>query len=43
MGQIAANLFDCTDRGLYDFAVNQTESILGDLRRRYRSLDFPPQ
>jgi len=43
MGQIAANLFDCTDRGLYDFAVNQTESMLEDLRRRYYAPDFSPQ
>jgi hypothetical protein len=41
MGTIASNLFDCTDRELYDFAVHQVEDILDDLRARYYALEFP--
>jgi hypothetical protein len=42
MGTIASNLFDCTDRGLYDFAVNHLEDMLDDLKARYYALDFQP-
>jgi hypothetical protein len=28
MGTIASNLFDCTDKGLYDFAVHHLEEML---------------
>ena len=41
MGTIASNLFDCIDRELYDFAVNQVERMLQDLKKRYYALDFP--
>jgi hypothetical protein len=41
MGTIASNLFDCTDRELYDFAVHQVDDMLDDLRARYYALDFP--
>jgi hypothetical protein len=41
MGTIASNLFDCTDRELYDFAVHHLEEMLDDLKARY-PLDFPP-
>jgi hypothetical protein len=41
MGTIASNLFDCTDRELYDFAVNQVEDMLDDLGARYYALEFP--
>jgi hypothetical protein len=39
-GTIASNLFDCTNRELYDFAVNQVERMLQDLKKRYYALDF---
>jgi hypothetical protein len=42
MGAIASNLFDCTDKGLYDFAVHHLEEMLGDLKARYYALDFQP-
>jgi hypothetical protein len=42
MGTIASNLFDCTDRGLYDFAVHHLEEMLDDLKARYYALDFNP-
>jgi hypothetical protein len=42
MGTIASNLFDCTDRELYDFAVNQVEDMLDDLRARYYAMNFRP-
>jgi hypothetical protein len=41
MGTIASNLFDCTDRGLYHFAVHHLEDMLDDLKARYYALDFP--
>jgi hypothetical protein len=41
MGKIASNLFDCTDRELYDFAVHHLEEMLDDLKARYYALDFP--
>jgi hypothetical protein len=31
MGTIASNLFDCTDRVLYDFAVHHLEEMLDRL------------
>jgi hypothetical protein len=34
MGTIASNLFDCTDRVLYDFAVHHLEEMLDDLKAR---------
>ena len=40
MGAIASNLFDCTDRGLYDFAVHHLEEMLDDLKACYYALDF---
>jgi hypothetical protein len=42
MGTIASNLFDCTDKGLYDFAVHLLEEMLDDLKARYYALDFRP-
>lgn len=42
LGTIASNLFDCTDRELYDFAVHHLEEMLDDLKARYYPLDFPP-
>jgi hypothetical protein len=42
MGTIASNLFDCTDKGLYDFAVHHLEEMLDDLKARYYALDFRP-
>ena len=42
MGTIASNLFDCTDRDLYDFAVHHLEEKLDDLKARYDALDFRP-
>ena len=42
MGTIASNLFDCTDRGLYDFAVHHLGEMLDDLKARYYALDFTP-
>jgi hypothetical protein len=42
MGTIASNLFDCTDRELYDFAAHHLEEMLDDLKGRYYPLDFPP-
>ena len=42
MGTIASNLFDCTDRGLYDFAAHHLEEMLDDLKARYYALDFQP-
>jgi hypothetical protein len=41
MGSIASNLFDCSDRELYDFAVHHLEEMLDDLKARYYALDFP--
>jgi hypothetical protein len=41
-GHDASNLFDCTDRGLYDFAVHHLEEMLDDLKARYYALDFQP-
>jgi hypothetical protein len=42
MGTIASNRFDCTDKGLYDFAVHLLEEMLDDLKARYYALDFRP-
>jgi hypothetical protein len=42
MGKIASNLFDRTDRELYDFAVHHLEDMLDDLKARYYALDFRP-
>ena len=42
MGTIASNLFDCSDRELYDFAVTHLEEMLDDLKARYYALDFQP-
>jgi isopentenyldiphosphate isomerase len=42
MGTIASNLFDCTDRELYDFAVNQVEEMLDELKAHYYAMDFRP-
>ena len=39
---IASKLFDCPGSGRYDFAVNQLEKMLNDLKVRYYALDFPP-
>jgi hypothetical protein len=40
MGEIAASLFDCTDQGLFVFAVTHLEDMLLKLRRRYYASDF---
>jgi hypothetical protein len=40
MGTIASNLFDCTDKWLYDFAVHYLAEMLNDLKARYYALDF---
>jgi hypothetical protein len=39
-GTIAASLFDCTDQGLFVFAVTHLEDMLLELRRRYYASDF---
>jgi hypothetical protein len=41
MGEIASSLFDCSDQGLFVFAVGHLEEMLLDLRKRYYALDFP--
>jgi hypothetical protein len=35
MGEIAASLFDCSDQGLFVFAVGHLEEMLLELRKRY--------
>jgi hypothetical protein len=43
MGTIASNLFDCTDKGLYDFAVHHLKEMPDDLKARYYALHFQPR
>jgi hypothetical protein len=40
MGEIATSLFDCSDQGLFVFAVGHLEEMLLELRKRYYALDF---
>ena len=42
MGEIATSLFDCSDQGLFVFAVEHLEEMLQDFRRRYYASDFHP-
>jgi hypothetical protein len=41
MGEIAASLFDCSDQGLFVFAVGHLEQMLLELRKRYYAEEFP--
>jgi hypothetical protein len=41
MGEIAASLFDCSDQGLFVFAVGHLEEMLLELRKRYYAEEFP--
>jgi hypothetical protein len=42
MGEIATSLFDCSDQGLFVFAVGHLEEMLLELRKRYYASDFQP-
>ena len=41
MGEIAASLFDCSDQGLFVFAVGHLEQMLLELRKCYYAEEFP--
>jgi hypothetical protein len=41
MGEIATSLFDCSDQGLFVFAVGHLEEMLLELRKRYYAEEFP--
>jgi hypothetical protein len=41
MGEIATSLFDCSDQGLFVFAVGHLEEMLLELRKRYYAESFP--
>ena len=41
MGEIATSLFDCSDQGLFVFAVGHLEKMLLELRTRYYAEEFP--
>jgi hypothetical protein len=41
MGEIASSLFDCSDQGLFVFAVGHLEEMLLELRKRYYAESFP--
>ena len=40
MGEIATSLFDCSDQGLFVFAVGHLEEMLLELRKRYYAEEF---
>jgi hypothetical protein len=41
MGEIASSLFDCSDQGLFVFAVDHLEQMLLELRKCYYAEEFP--
>jgi hypothetical protein len=41
MGEIATSLFDCSDQGLFVFAVGHLEEMLLELRKHYYAEEFP--
>jgi hypothetical protein len=40
MGEAAMSLFDCSDQGLFVFAVGHLEEMLLDLGKRYYAEEF---